>query len=455
MNLVVPSKRALETSEQPNATDFVIRVSGVGKTYSTVGAGPTKNQPLNDLITLLRQLFGVLPTGDHGHAALRDISFTLPRGAIIGVIGSNGSGKSTLLKVISRVTAPTNGTIEINGRVVSLLELGLGFRDDLTGRENALLNAALFGLSRRDARNRLDAILEFSGIGEFFDMPLRTYSSGMYLRLSFATAVHMDPSIILADEILAVGDYRFRTKCLNHLLRLKHEGCSILYVSHDMDEIRRLCDSVLWLAQGKVVRFGETDEVVSQFEMAETGTDISLGDKPPVISLVEGTGAELAIESFRLLNRRMQETSIIKFSERSHFEIVVVAKQPIQAIFPRIDVFSGDRHVACLAPLDWLEVNRAGRIYVSVFLPRYLFSAGPLTARVLVEALWSGVHARAEGSEPIELNAVVAPEYERPPHLFSQPEIGHIHPVFFLNKCEWSVLVNPTRLLSSDAPGDG
>jgi ABC-type polysaccharide/polyol phosphate transport system ATPase subunit len=200
--------------------------------------------------------------------ALRDVSFTVDRGEILGIIGPNGAGKTTLLKVLSRVTPPTEGRVVGLGRVVPLLALGAGFQPEVSGRENIYLNAAIYGVSASDVEAQLDDIVEFADIGEFIDVPVKKYSSGMYLRLAFSVAINMNPDILLADEVLAVGDIDFQERCLDRVKQAGRAGMSVLFVSHDMTAISRLCDRVLWLNAGEVVRIGDPEEVVAEYQSA-------------------------------------------------------------------------------------------------------------------------------------------------------------------------------------------
>ncbi len=197
--------------------------------------------------------------------ALRDLSFTVQEGETLGIIGENGSGKSTSLKLISRILEPTAGWIEVNGRVSALLELGAGFHPDLTGRENIYLNAALLGFSRQEIRDRVQQIIEFAELERFIDIPVKHYSSGMYMRLGFSIAIHVDPDILLTDEVLAVGDEAFQRKCLERIGQLQKEGKTILFVSHSMEAVRNLCTRVVWLDRGRIQAIGEVERVVDAY----------------------------------------------------------------------------------------------------------------------------------------------------------------------------------------------
>ncbi|MBQ2248800.1 MAG: ABC transporter ATP-binding protein, partial [Clostridia bacterium] len=193
------------------------------------------------------------------------------RGEVLGIVGSNGAGKSTLLKVIAGILTPTSGELRVKGRVVPMLELGSGFDDDLTGRENIFLNGAILGYSEQFLRERFDEIVEFSGLYDFLDVPVRNYSSGMVMRLAFSIASMVEPDVLIVDEILAVGDARFQEKSYTRMLELMHRGTAVLLVSHDLGQIRRLCDRVLWLEGGRVRRLGDTQEVCDAYVKASSG----------------------------------------------------------------------------------------------------------------------------------------------------------------------------------------
>lgn len=197
--------------------------------------------------------------------ALRDVSFDIVRGEAVGLIGGNGAGKSTLLKLLSRITAPTTGRIELRGRVGSLLEVGTGFHPDLTGRENIFLNGAILGMRRSEVTRKFDEIVAFADVGRFIDTPVKRYSSGMYLRLAFSVAAHLEPDVLLVDEVLAVGDAAFQKRCLGKMGDVAAEGRTVLFVSHDMEAIQRLCGRTLLMANGRLVADGPSQEVTQRY----------------------------------------------------------------------------------------------------------------------------------------------------------------------------------------------
>ena len=196
---------------------------------------------------------------------LKDINIEIKKGESVALIGTNGSGKSTLLKLMNRIIYPTKGKITKDGKLTSLLELGAGFHDDFTGRENIYFNASIFGLTKEEIDKKLDEIIAFSELEEFIDNPVRTYSSGMYMRLAFSVAINVEADILLIDEILAVGDQHFQDKCFNKLIELKNAGKTIVIVTHSMDQVRRFCDRAIWLYEGEVHRDGQVKEVLEEY----------------------------------------------------------------------------------------------------------------------------------------------------------------------------------------------
>ncbi|HEY1576102.1 MAG TPA: ABC transporter ATP-binding protein [Terracidiphilus sp.] len=194
--------------------------------------------------------------------ALRDVSFTIHAGEVVGIIGRNGAGKSTLLKILSRITIPTEGRVRIHGRIASLLEVGTGFHQELTGRENIFLNGAILGMSRTEIIRKFDEIVAFSEVEEFLDTPVKRYSSGMYVRLAFAVAAHLEPEILIVDEVLAVGDAAFQRKCLGKMGSFAKTGRTVLFVSHNMEAVRNLCQRGIWMKDGRVHRDGQVEEIV-------------------------------------------------------------------------------------------------------------------------------------------------------------------------------------------------
>ncbi|HSY49359.1 MAG TPA: polysaccharide ABC transporter ATP-binding protein [Thermoanaerobaculia bacterium] len=213
--------------------------------------------------------------------ALKDVSFTIGQAEVVGLIGKNGAGKSTLLKILSRITEPTEGRVDLYGRVSSLLEVGIGFHPELSGRDNVYLNGAILGMSRNEIRRKFDEIVEFAEIAKFLDTPVKRYSSGMYVRLAFAVAAHLEPDILIVDEVLAVGDAAFQQKCLGKMRDIRSEGRTVIVVSHNMATIATLCQRVLWLDAGRLTMAGATQETVQRYLSEGAQYDMSWVPRHP------------------------------------------------------------------------------------------------------------------------------------------------------------------------------
>jgi len=263
--------------------DAVIRVENLGKKYVLSHDSPERYIALRDEIsrrlkaavdgirTIGRQSERADKTRKEDYWALQDFSFEVPRGQRLGIIGRNGAGKSTLLKLLSRITEPTTGRITLRGRVASLLEVGTGFHPELTGRENIFLNAAILGMSRAEVRRKFDEIVAFSEVERFLDTPVKHYSSGMYVRLAFAVAAHLEPEILIVDEVLAVGDIQFQRKCFGKMEEVGREGRTILFVSHNLTAVRAMCNRVLLIEEGKLVSYGEPAATIARYVEAPLG----------------------------------------------------------------------------------------------------------------------------------------------------------------------------------------
>ena len=239
------------------AKDIVINVKNVEKSFKIYS---DKGHTLKERLLFFKQRNSYTR-----HEVLKGVTLEIEKGEVVGLVGHNGCGKSTLLKLMTKIIYPDKGKIEINGKISSLLELGAGFHPDMTGRENIYTNASIFGLTKKEIDARLDNIIEFSELEEFIDSPVRTYSSGMYMRLAFSVAINVDADILLIDEILAVGDARFQAKCFNKMLELKKSGITIVIVSHDLGSIERLCNRAIWIEEGKIRDEGIPHDIVAEY----------------------------------------------------------------------------------------------------------------------------------------------------------------------------------------------
>lgn len=261
--------------------------------------------------------------------ALEEFSLSAVKGDCLGIVGRNGSGKSTALQIIAGTVTPTSGEVKVIGRVSALLELGAGFHPEFTGRENVALSGALMGLSSRAVRERMDAVEEFAGIGEFIDQPVKTYSSGMYVRLAFSSAIHVDPDILIVDEALAVGDAAFQYKCLRRIEELRNKGMTILFVSHDLGSVRRFCNKAVWIHEGRKISEGLSTDVVSDYENYLRSTENRAEEETGVAKEqdVEVRSSEISAQhharlcGMRLVNSQGAEDDTIVIGSDLHLQI--------------------------------------------------------------------------------------------------------------------------------------
>jgi lipopolysaccharide transport system ATP-binding protein len=320
---------------------LAIRVEGLGKEYHIGRLRPGVRtfretlvdgllRPVRRLRTAVRPRHGHEVEPEHRIWALRDVSFDVKQGEVVGIIGRNGAGKSTLLKILSRITEPTTGTVDIHGRVGSLLEVGTGFHHELTGRENIFLNGAILGMRRREIAQRFDDIVSFAEVERFIDTPVKRYSTGMYLRLAFAVAAHLESEILIVDEVLAVGDQVFQRKCLAKIEAMSRTGRTVFFVSHNMGTIERLCDRCLLFREGRLVARGEPAEIVAQYQAAAVNLTASsdLRSRPGRVH-----GSVPLITDVTLLNEVGDATACLRMHEGLSIHVgVSSASAPIRPV---------------------------------------------------------------------------------------------------------------------------
>ena len=299
--------------------DIVIKVENLSKRYLiNKSASPKSDTLFGSFLNSLKNVKNIASKQETEEFwALQDISFEIEQGDRVGVIGRNGAGKSTLLKILSRITPPTKGRIEYTGRLASLLEVGTGFHGDLSGRENIYLNGSILGMTKREIDKRLDEIIAFSEIEKFIDTPVKRYSSGMYVRLAFAVAAHLEPDILIVDEVLAVGDAAFQSKCLGKMNEVSvKEGRTILFVSHQMAVLSSLCNKSVLLEKGKFVGMGPTDSIINTYlYRGEKSTGETNDDSAPT------KGQKLKIRSVKVLNHVKSSVSEINNVNKGFIEI--------------------------------------------------------------------------------------------------------------------------------------
>jgi lipopolysaccharide transport system ATP-binding protein len=311
-------------------SDIAIRVSGLSKQYR-IGVQARYNTLRDSLSAAVRAPMRRMREGKREPSllwALNDVSFEVKRGEVLGLIGRNGAGKSTLLKVLSRITEPTRGSAEIHGRVGSLLEVGTGFHPELSGRENIFLNGAILGMRKAEITSKLDEIVAFAEVDRFLDTAVKHYSSGMYLRLAFAVAAHLEPEILLVDEVLAVGDAAFQRKCLGKMTEVSRQGRTILFVSHNMAAIRQLCTSTMLLIAGGVSEAGENDDVIRTY-LASTYSDTA-GDLAQIADR-KGAG-NIQLRSIRFEDETGAPTGTLVSGQPARIVIGVNSAEPMRRV---------------------------------------------------------------------------------------------------------------------------
>jgi lipopolysaccharide transport system ATP-binding protein len=318
---------------------LAIEVNDLGKQYrigGPVNRYRTLRETISDAFTgpFRRLRHGDQTSNTYHIWALRNISFQVQQGQVLGVIGRNGAGKSTLLKILSRITEPTEGYAQIHGRVGSLLEVGTGFHPELTGRENIQLNGAILGMKHREIERKFDEIVDFSGVEKFIDTPVKRYSSGMYLRLAFAVAAHLEPDILVVDEVLAVGDAEFQRKCLGKMSDVAQEGRTVLFVSHSMSAILRLTQEALVLENGQIAYHAPTQEAVDYY--LSSGYS-STGERTWEAAEIPHDAYPFQPRALRVLNNQRRVTETVRSTEPVHLEFEYHLTSPVQGL--RIGIY--------------------------------------------------------------------------------------------------------------------
>jgi homopolymeric O-antigen transport system ATP-binding protein len=327
--------------------------------------------------------------------ALRDVSFEVERGEALGIIGRNGAGKSTILKLLYNITAPTKGRITINGRLAALIEVASGFHPDLTGRENIYLNGSLLGMKRREISKKLDSIVDFAGVSAFIDTPVKRYSSGMYLRLGFSIAAYLDPDILLLDEVLAVGDAEFQSKCIERINQLRKAGTTIVFVSHNLAAVEGICDRVFLLRQGEIFRSGLPRYVISEYEHMLTTMP------PSAPASLAGTIASAAAQiiSVAFFNSSGRRTTMFATGEEARVEVEYMAHEPIEDVVIEIYFYSifGNLHTHFSTDVDGKRLDLvAGPGLIEFICPDLPFEAATFNLEANIRRRGSSV------SEPLD-----------------------------------------------------
>ena len=332
--------------------------------------------------------------------AVRDVSFDVKRGEVVGLIGRNGAGKTTLLKLLARITRPTSGRAELHGRIGSLLEVGTGFHPELTGRENIFLSGAILGMSKAEIQRKFDEIVAFAEVVRFIDTPLKHFSSGMQMRLAFAVAAHLEPEILLVDEVLAVGDLAFQKKCLGKMQEVSQSGRTIVFVSHQMNQIRRLCERVLWLDAGEIRQSGPTHRVVSAYESAMSNGNLAMRER--------GSGSFSArFLRWDIVEPRSQEEHVLRTLGSATIRMIADVRKRICGGQHGIVLYNSERELVWGWAADHVDLA------VGIHEFRYKFPSLPLRPgpyRWLV-SLWDG-ESQLDAWECMPEMIVAAEDYQ-------------------------------------------
>ncbi|HJN42537.1 MAG: ABC transporter ATP-binding protein [Anaerolineales bacterium] len=378
--------------------DVAVRVENLSKRYR-IGLQDERHHTLvGTLLQLagqpvknLRRLRSLTAFGDDEHDAedviwaLKDVSFEVKRGEVVGLIGRNGAGKSTILKILSRITYPTAGRVEINGRVGSLLEVGTGFHPELTGRENVYLNGTILGMRKAEVDRKFDEIVEFSGVGKFIDTPVKRYSSGMKVRLAFSVAAHLDPEILLVDEVLAVGDAGFQKKCLGKMRDVAKEGRTVLFVSHVMQAVRNLCERTLHVHWGKIATDGPTHAAIRDYL---TGGEVKRSERSWNDAGSRPGDGRFKLKAVRVLDAQGKSSPMFRTSDPIRIQIEFELNEQIHELGVGFDLFSADgamlfRSYQYDDPDKWPELS-LGSNCLECVVPPGMLNGGEYVVRLCV-----------------------------------------------------------------------
>ncbi len=420
-------------------SDIAIRVEGLGKRYR-IGTQSMNYRTLRDSLVDAFRLAGRRSPGSENGSlnsiwALKDVSFDVRQGQVLGVIGRNGAGKSTLLKILSRVTDPTEGLGEIHGRVGSLLEVGTGFHPELTGRENIFLNGAILGMHRTEIERKFDEIVDFSEVGPFVDTPVKRYSSGMYLRLAFAVAAHLEPEILVVDEVLAVGDAEFQRKCLGKMSDVAQQGRTVLFVSHNMSAVMRLTSEALVIDKGRLVMRAPTPEAVDYYlsqGYSQEGQRIWEPDEVPPES------APFLPVALRLKNACGTVIDTVKSIEPCMVEVEYELQAPVTGL--RIGIYlMSTRGEYIFTSFDTDETERfehmvsrpAGRYISRCTIPADFLNEGRLIIGLNASSYRVRRYFQDEKALTFTVDAVGAPGMQWP-----EPRMGAVRP-----RLDWEIEV--------------
>ena len=367
------------------SSDIAVSVRGLSKSY-TIAHNEQQSYLAQTLLHRLKNPFQ--KQEKETFWALKDVNFDIRQGEVLGIIGRNGAGKSTLLKILSRITKPTTGQIDINGRLSSLLEVGTGFHPELTGRENIYLNGSILGMRRREITKQFDAIVEFSGVEKFLDTPVKRYSSGMYVRLAFAVSAHLASDILVVDEVLAVGDLSFQKKCLGKMQDVAETGRTVILVSHHMTTITRLCQTALLLNNGQLVNKGRSDLIAAQYLSGVSGSRAV--QEWPDIQTAPGNDI-VRMRAVRICDQNGSVTDASDISQPVGMQIEYDVLESGHVLVPNFHVYNDEG--VCLFVVneqdpEWFRRSRpVGRFITTAWVPGHFFSEGGIVVGAAISTM--------------------------------------------------------------------
>lgn len=414
----------------------IIRVMNVGKQYR-IGPPQSSYVTLREAVTALGSApFRRLARGGSSIQetfwALQGVNFEVNPGEVVGIIGRNGAGKSTLLKLLSRITEPTTGRIELYGRIGSLLEVGTGFHSELSGRENIYLNGAILGMTHAEITRKFDEIVAFAEVEKFIDTPVKHFSSGMYMRLAFAVAAHLEPEVLIVDEVLAVGDVKFQRKCLDKMQDVSKQGRTVLFVSHSMSAITRLCQRALLLDEGRVLEDGPAPQVVSSymgFGLGATGMREWPDER-------RAPGDEIVrLRAVRIRSERGEVTEVVGIREPIRIEFEYDILQPGKRLSPVI-ICNNDQGICVFSSaaisqqfIENQDLHYTGRCLSTCLIPGNLLAEGTLVISVSINTIMDGNHAHVIERDVIRLQVVDSFDGTSARGLYGGPVLGVVRPL--------------------------
>jgi lipopolysaccharide transport system ATP-binding protein len=417
---------------------LIIKIENVSKRYRIGGLNPgyiTFREMLGGIVTApFRRFTSERNDSSRTLWALKNVSLEIHPGELVGIIGHNGAGKSTLLKILSRVTKPTTGRVKLFGRVGSLLEVGTGFHPDLTGRENIYLNGAVLGMRRAEIERKFDEIVAFSEIERFIETPVKWYSSGMYVKLAFSVAAHLEPEILIMDEVLAVGDAAFQQKCLNKMHEIRQQGRTILFVSHNMPAITRLCKRVILIDGGKIHSDGLSHDVVNSYlhSIWKIGPEKVFTEQESA-----GTGSKVRIRRVRIRDESGQSVTAVDIRRPVGIDVTYEVSTPDLILTPAVEI-SNEEGMLIFSAFDvgdeWRRTRRPCGTYTSTaWIPGNMLNAGNLIASVSVVSHLPATKMHAESRNVAAFHVVDTQEGDSARGDYKGPIEGLLRPLL-----EWT-----------------